>query len=137
MMTPINWSPGPGQLRSFGRIWWPLFVITVSVVSYRRFGKTMPVIIGVTAGALAAIATASSAAAARVLFLALQVATYPLAFVTSSLVLGAIYFLVVTPIGLALRWAGRDALGERRRQEVSLWGPPREESDPEEMFRQF
>lgn len=136
-MLPINWSPADAQLKSFARIWWPLFVLVVTALLYRRGGWTTPVMVVAYAGAGLAFAVVASRTAARLLFLGLQVITFPLAFLTSTIVLAVIYYLVVTPIGLALRLTGRDALSLRRRTAASLWMPVAESTDPERAFRQF
>lgn len=136
-MLPINWSPADAQLKSFARIWWPLFVLIGTALLYRRNGWTTPVMVVVYAGVILAVASVASRTVARTLFLGLQVITFPLAFVTSTIVLAVIYYLVVTPIGLALRLTGRDALSLRRRNAASLWVPVPDDRDPEHAFRQF
>ncbi len=136
-MLPINWSPADAQLRSFARIWWPLFVLVLTALLYRRSGWTTAVMTVAYAGVVLAIAVAASRAVARLLFLGLQAITFPLAFVTSTIVLAVIYYLVVLPIGLALRLTGRDSLSLRKRNAASLWVPVPENTDPERAFRQF
>lgn len=136
-MLPINWSPADAQLKSFARIWWPLFVLVVTALLYRRNGWTTSVMVVAYAGVGLAIVVAASRAVARTLFLGLQVITFPLAFLTSTIVLAVIYYLVVTPIGLALRLTGRDSLSLRRRNAATLWVPVPGDTDPERAFRQF
>jgi hypothetical protein len=49
--------------------------------------------------------------------------------------LSLIFFLVVTPLGLFLRWTGHDPLQLRRQAKAgSYWRPPRERHDLERMF---
>jgi hypothetical protein len=56
--------------------------------------------------------------------------------VVSPVVLGAIYFLVITPIALAMRLSGRDPL-ERRRdpQRASYWKDRDPPGPPPDSFR--
>jgi hypothetical protein len=56
--------------------------------------------------------------------------------VIGTLALAAVYFLVVTPLGLAARLAGRDRLGLRRPAPgASLWQPlPAPSHDPSRQF---
>lgn len=136
-MLPISWSPADAQLKSFARIWWPLFVLFVTALLYRGSGWTTPVLVVTGAGVALAIASAVSHTVARTVFLGLHVITFPLAFVTSTIVLAVIYYLVVTPIGLVLRLAGRDALSLRKRKAASLWVPVPDRTDAERAFRQF
>jgi hypothetical protein len=59
--------------------------------------------------------------------------------VVSPLVMGAIFFLVVTPIALIARRRGKDVLSLRRRPELASYWIPRPPPSPiaESMKRQF
>jgi lauroyl/myristoyl acyltransferase len=64
--------------------------------------------------------------------------TAPLRWAMSWVVLAAIFFLVVTPVGLLRRVAGGDPAGgafDRRRG--SYWTPRSATEDPERWFRQY
>jgi hypothetical protein len=134
-MLPMNWSPEHAQVRSFSRTWLPLFVVVVSGLLYRRLGPTSVTFWVAGVGALVAGASALSHQVGRAVFLGLQVVTFPIALVVSTVVLAAIYYLVVTPIGVALRLLGHDLLGLRRPGRG--WVPVRQDTDPERAFRQF
>ena len=56
--------------------------------------------------------------------------------VIGTLALAVVYFIVVTPLGLAARLAGRDRLGLRRPAPgASLWQPlPAPSHDPSRQF---
>lgn len=68
-------------------------------------------------GGLALLQLALFLAGVRQLTLAiyavLTLAAYPIGFVVSHVLMGVIYYLVITPIGLLFRLVGRDALGRR------------------------
>jgi hypothetical protein len=58
-------------------------------------------------------------------------------FVVSNAAVTAVYFLVVTPIGLALRLLGRDPLRRRfARERASYWEDAEKPGDAERYFRQ-
>jgi hypothetical protein len=59
--------------------------------------------------------------------------------VTSPLVMGAIFFLCITPIAWFVRWRGRDLLSLKRRPDLeSYWiRRPASPSDPQSMRNQF
>ena len=60
--------------------------------------------------------------AVRPLYLGFSIATFPLAWVMSHLILGAVYFLLLTPIGFLLRACGRDPLNLRPdRERGTYW----------------
>ena len=48
-------------------------------------------------------------------------AVFPIGWVVSHLLLGVVYFLVLTPIGLTLRALGRDPLERRFDQSASSY----------------
>jgi hypothetical protein len=60
--------------------------------------------------------------------------------VTNPLLLGLVYFLIMTPMSVALRLTGRDPLGLRfRRGLATYWQKPRASEQPlqQSMRRQF
>ena len=59
--------------------------------------------------------------------------------IVSPLVMGAIFFLCVTPIAWILRWRGKDMLSLSRRPDLSSYWITRKELSPptESMKRQF
>ena len=83
----------------------------------------------------------------RPVHVAWMAAAFPIGWLLAHLLLAAIYFLLITPIGLILRLARRDPLARRiDREAQSYWTPradwaPRaertERTDRERYFRQF
>ena len=74
----------------------------------------------------------------RALFQILGVVAFPIGFVISHVLMAAIFFLVMTPIGLCFRLVGRDALGRKLEpNRTSYWrdrGPAR---DPSSYFKLY
>ncbi|HZN41343.1 MAG TPA: hypothetical protein VFD82_21225 [Planctomycetota bacterium] len=68
----------------------------------------------------------------RALFQILSVVAFPIGFVLSHVLMAAIFFLVMTPIGLCFRLFSRDALGRKLEpNRTSYWrdrGPARDAS---------
>src|SRR5262245_39719407 len=66
----------------------------------------------------------------RALFQILSVVAFPIGFVLSHVLMAAIFFLVMTPIGLCFRLVNRDALGRKLEpNRTSYWrdrGPARD-----------
>ena len=72
----------------------------------------------------------------RRLFTGLNLLTYPIAWLVRLVLLGLIFTLVVTPIGLCLRLRGHDALRRRRPAPgTSLWKTPQPKGGIEGYFR--
>jgi hypothetical protein len=61
-----------------------------------------------------------------------------LSFVTTRLILGLVFFLVVTPIGIAKRLTGWDQLGRRAPRSYSYWKPySQRQRDPRHYEKMF
>lgn len=74
----------------------------------------------------------------RPLFLVWTLAAFPLGWAISHLLLLAVYFSVVTPIGLLLRLSGRDSLQLRQRSNLeTYWSDRPKPSESVQYFRQF
>jgi hypothetical protein len=71
-------------------------------------------------------------------FLGLALATWPIGWLVSHLALVFVYYLVITPIGMALRLASRDPLRRRfDRAAKTYWEPYDPNQGPERYLRQF
>jgi len=62
---------------------------------------------------------------------------YPLGWTISHLFFGAIYFLMMTPIGLLLRLFGHDAMRRKINKTDSYWITRKPETDMARYFKQF
>ena len=135
-MLPINWSPGAREVRSFSRIWFPLFVVMIGSVLRWRFHLPDASLWAWGIGALAVVAALADVRVARAVFLGLMVITYPIGLVVSTVALALLFYLVFTPLGWGMRLAGRDPLRLHTRADASEWQPVKQDTD-ERMFRQF
>jgi hypothetical protein len=76
--------------------------------------------------------------ALRPLFVAWMVAAFPVGWLMSHVLIGIVYYGVVTPIGLILRLRGRDSLQLRSKTEApSFWIVRQGARDAASYFRQF
>lgn len=74
----------------------------------------------------------------RALFLILSYAALPIGLVVGYSSLALVYFLVITPIGLVLRWAGHDAMSrEPGKSAKSYWSERPEPREVTSYYRQF
>ncbi len=74
----------------------------------------------------------------RRIYVAWMIAALPIGWTLSHLVLGAVYYAVLTPVGRILRLVGRDPMKRRfDRSARSYWVERRRQSDPARYFRQF
>lgn len=76
--------------------------------------------------------------AIRLVYAGAMRVTFPIGYVVSRLVLAVLFFLVITPVGVAFRLAGRDCLWIARRPPgESYWQPKPAASDAASYLRQF
>jgi len=138
-LVRIDWHPAPRALRSFGltliagfgvigaAFWfgWPL-------EAHR--GLALGLWIGGGAGGLLGL---TGTPAALPLYWAWMGFAFVAGSVMSRVVLALFYYLIVTPVGLAMRLIGRDKLALRRRQATSYWVDLELPDDPSRFERQF
>ena len=72
------------------------------------------------------------------IYVALTLMAFPIGFVVSYIIMGTLFFLLITPIGLGMRLFGRDPMMRRFEPErESYWVESRRDRDKESYFRQF
>lgn len=134
----VNWKPPPKQLRQFAA----LLIVFGGIAGFVLFKKDVVSwvgaqwIWGVAAGlGLAGLALPPLI---RPVYVVLMAVTLPIGLVVSTLLLGAVYYLAVTPIGLLARILGYDAM--RRRSDPaaeSYWIKRPGDTKVARYFRQY
>ena len=135
-MISVQWNPGTKQLRQFAGIWFPAFLGLVGWLVGTKTGHWGIVQLGWAAGALLSAAGVVHPPLIRPVFVGLILLTYPIGWVVSHLLLGAIFFLLFLPIGLMLRITGHDPLQLKAPSGNSLWKTPVGKTDPASYLRQ-
>ncbi len=134
----IQWTPSPRELRQFAVIWFPAACAVVGSVVYLRAGALGAAACVWVFGAAVAVIGGARPRAVRPLYLALVCLTYPIGWAVSHILLALIFFAMFAPLGLFLRFLGRDPLQRRFDPEAeSYWTPRPPARDPESYFRQF
>lgn len=130
------------QLRGFARLL-PFALAAVAGVLWYRTGVP-PTEWPAWAYALVAtlllwaLAGMVSPPAIRPLYRLLVWLTWPIGLVLSTVLLAILFYLVVTPIGLALRLSGRDPLHRKRpSSDESLWRERRSDAPAGRYSRMF
>jgi hypothetical protein len=145
-MVEIDWRPDGDTLRQFGWIatvgfsflaltaWLELLVFAFGLGAARAW---------VAGGfvALAALSVLFSLVAPKAnwpIYLGLTVVAYPIGLVLSYVIMGFLFFAMITPVGLLFRLTGRDPMHRRFEPETeSYWTDPRPRRGKESYFRQF
>ncbi len=97
----LNTQPSPRQLFQFGITWAAFFLILALFAAWRN--ASVPPWPMVALALIPPLTGWISPGFLRVLFVALSAVTFPIGFVVSHLILAALFYLVLSPIGLILR----------------------------------
>ena len=145
-MIEIDWRPDDRTLRQFGVIalfgfsfiaalaWWELFIFSFGL------GEARPIVAGAFA-ALAGVSALFSLVFPRAnlpIYLGLTLLSYPIGFVLSYVIMGFLFFIMITPVGLFFRLTGYDPLNRKFEPDATTyWSDPRPRRGKESFFRQF
>ena len=133
----INRDPSPKTLLWFGALL-ALFCGLVGALLTWRFDLHRAATIVWSVGLGLAIVYYAIPPLRRPLYLGWIYAFFPLGWLLSHLLLGVIYYLILTPIGLVMRLFGRDTLRRRLDPDAeSYWIEYGARKDPKRYFRQF
>jgi len=135
-MIAIQWNPSEKQLRQFAGIWFPAFCGLVGYSIGHKTGHWREMEIGWVLAGLLSVGGLVLPALIRPIFVGLILLTFPIGWVVSHLLLGLIFYGVVTPIGLILRISGHDPLQLKKPGGNSVWKTPVGKTDATRYLRQ-
>ena len=137
-MFELNTNPTDRQLRQFAGLVLPLAALLIGAILWFKFHEKVPASIVLAATAGVSTLGLIRPAVLRPVYVGWMVAAWPIGWVIGHIVIGVIFFLVVTPTGLLMRMLGRDPLNRRFEPErKSYWQPRETTDDPNRHFRQF
>ena len=133
----MNWRPSHRDLRLFAVV--QLIVASAGAwLLHRRLGWDAAACVVVAASLVITAVGLVLPQLLRPLFVGWMLAAFPVGWVMSHLLLAAVYYGVVTPIGLALRLRGRDSLQLKPRADATTyWVERPQPPDSTRYFRQF
>lgn len=127
----------PKTLRSFGLLMAGVLAPLLGLVLPWLFGYGWPVWPWVASAAFGALALAWPAGLGPV-YRGWMGFAHVVGWVNTRLLLGLVFFLVITPIGLLMRLAGRDPMRRRFDPSATTYRIPRTRApEPAEMERPF
>lgn len=144
MMNPfkeVNWKPGPPELRAFSRSLMIGFPILASTLGLLRWIRTSAVPnwvlwLGAT-GFTIGLLTRLLPRLAPPFYVLWHVITCTIGLVVTNTVVAAIYYFVITPVGLMLRATGRDPMDRKMLpKDATYWKNAAMPKGPERYFRQ-
>jgi hypothetical protein len=138
----VRWSdiptdPTPRTLRQFAALWLGLLGTMALWQWLARDRQALAALLAVLAIGVGSIGLVSPERV-RLVYVGLIVATFPIGWVVSQLVLLVVFSLVFTPVSLVFRLIGRDVLGRGWvRDRASYWTPKPAPASVRDYFRQF
>jgi hypothetical protein len=145
-LVEINFNPDTKTLRQFGVIAFVGFGALGALAYYEMlvfsFGlgeARLPVATGFVAlGSVALLFSLVAPRANRLLFVGFTLLAFPIGFVLSYLIMGALYFLIIGPIAVAFRLFGRDSMHRAYDPDApTYWSTARPARDKESYFHQY
>ena len=133
----VNRNPTPRDLRWFGLLL-PIFVAAVGAIARWQFGAPT-VALGIwSAGGALVVLYWGAPPLRRPVLVGWMYAALPIGWTVSHLMMGVVYFAVVTPIGLLSRLVRGDTLHRRpNRTARSYWIERPRRSGTRRYLRQF
>jgi hypothetical protein len=142
----LNLRPDTATLRQFGWIALGAFAL-LAVAAWRDWlifsfglGEARPAVVGGLAclAALCGLFAAFWPEGNRPIYVGLTLLAFPIGLVLSYVILGTLFFLIISPIGLLLRLTGHDPMQRAfPGNATSYWSDARPSRPPRSYFRQF
>jgi hypothetical protein len=132
----VKWKPNRGDLRKFALSMLIGFGVIGAIAAWRDGWSIAPLIrvweigAGLAAGAMIP-------GLGRFVYLAVYVVTGVIGYVVSRVMLTGIFYAIVTPLGLVLRFAGKDVLHLQKHPGETEWIAHAARRDRKSYYRQF
>jgi hypothetical protein len=136
-MIDINWNPDKRELRQFAGMWLVFF----GAIGGYLFSKSGMAGWGPVVGAVAALVGLPGLLLPQIMkpiYVVWMTAAFPIGWTISHLLLGVIFYSIVTPIGLTLRLFGYDPMHRKFEPEAATyWSERPEDTDTSRYFRMY
>ncbi len=145
-MIKLDLNPSARTLRQFGLIGLVMFPVFATAAHFKLIAfaalpdgavpPTVYVLAGL--GVYCGLAALVWPKALKPLYVTMTVLFFPIGVVVFHLLMGVVYYLVITPVGLVFKPIGRDAL--KRKSDPSAetsWMPRKPVADVKRYSRQF
>lgn len=135
-MVEINWNPSRKELRQFGFLCVAFFG---GIAAYRAYGSglTLGVELLAAAAAIGGVLGAVAPQLLKWIYIGWIVVVFPIGWTVSHVLLGFIFFFLLTPIGLLLRALGHDPMNRSFDRDANSYWITHEQAPVARYFRQF
>ncbi len=137
-MIEIRRNPSTRELRLFAALIFPAFWTVVALLLHTRLGWSNVALTIAVAAVCISIAGFVEPRFMRLVYLGMIMATYPIGFVVSHILLAVVYYVVFTGVAVLLRLLGRDPMNRKLEPSAPTYWLDREATaDTERYFRQY
>lgn len=135
-MMEINWNPSRKELRQFGFLCVAFFG---GIAAYRGYyyGATTLVQVFTAFAAIGGILGAVAPQLLKYIFVGWIIAVFPIGWTISHLLLGFIYYFILTPIGFLIRMLGHDPMNRTIDRSAESYWTVHDQAPVARYFRQF
>lgn len=136
-MIEINHNPSRRDLRVFA-IGLTILLGLAGWWLRRRLQVDLLFPVGLVLGSLVGVCGVVRPEALRLVYVGWMTACWPIGWLVSHVLLGIVYYGVVTPLGLIMRLIGRDPLDRKfDRQATTYWKERTKKRSPKSYFDTF
>ncbi|MBC8353496.1 MAG: hypothetical protein H8E66_15975 [Planctomycetes bacterium] len=136
-LVDINWNPSRKELRVFSMLLIG-FGVVVAAVLYRRLESATPSTYALIVAGGVGLAGLVVPTLVRPVYVIWMALAFPIGWTVSHVMMLAVFLLVLTPIGIAMRLCGRDPMQRQiDRDTKSYWLARTPRQDLKSYFRQF
>ena len=137
-LIEINYNPSRRELRQFAGIWFPALAVVISYWVW-QISDVTPAVCVLTVAVVAGAVGVVRPTWFRYVYIGRMVAAFPIGWISSHVVLAAIFYLLFTPLGLAMRLFGHDPMrrGIEHSTSTTYWIPRTDRQEYGRYFRQF
>jgi hypothetical protein len=134
-LVEINWRPPNRDLRLFA-VLQVLFLGLVAFFVLPRAGNAALMLFGFSA--VMGVVGLAAPQAIRWFYLAWMIVVYPVGWVVTHVLMAAVFYLLITPVGFAMQLVGYDPLRRKLdRSARSYWVPRDGAVDKQRWFKQY
>ena len=131
----INLAPSPRMLRQFAGACLVLLG-ALAVSRWLHGSQTSALVYGALAAGIG-VTGLIRPSAVRWIFVASTVATFPVGWVVSNVMLFVLFAGVITPVAILFKLRGRDRLWRRQMKRPTYWKPRSASPNAERYLRQY
>lgn len=136
-LVDINWHPSRKELRVFSLLLIGFGVI-VAALLYQRLDSATPSALTLLATGIVGLLGLVGPSLVRPVYVIWMALAFPIGWTVSHIMMLAVFYLVLTPIGLVMRLGGHDPMQRQTDHEAkTYWQPRTSRQDLKSYFRQF